>query len=323
MQRRILLFLLLVFAGLSFKPGKLSAQVSKRPFHIQYDFRKTDSFFRNDTVLNLKRKRMVTGMAVGGYLVAAAYIGGVWYGNEELTRFHFFDDWNEWQQFDKTGHLLGGYHASKWMIDLYKWSGMEKRKAILIGGTAGFLGMASIEVFDGFAQQWGASWSDLGADLVGSALAMGNQALWNENRIQLKISYLKSPYADVDSLSYLFGGNPLEWLLKDYNGHAFWVSVRMHSFLPEGKFKRIYPRWLNLAVGYGGEGMIGGYGRDNPADIRAREFRQYYVGLDIDLSNIKTRSGFLNSVFSFVNFLRIPAPALQFDRNGVKFLPLR
>lgn len=311
--RCFLLLGLLLFAAFQTR-----AQSQLPPFHVQKDFRRSNSLFRNAQSLDKKRSRYVSAIAGGGYGLSMLYLGTVWYAQEELGPFHFFNDSHEWKQIDKFGHALGGYHASRLLIDLYKWSGTEKKKALLIGGLGGLAAMSSIEVFDGFSTNWGASMSDMGANLFGSSLAVANEALWNEERIQLKVGYHKSPYADVDSLQDLFGSNPAEWFLKDYNGHSLWMSFRVHSFLPEGRFREVYPRWLNLAVGYGAEGLTGGYDDPNRAYL-SREYRQYYLGLDIDLANIRTRSGFLNSLFSVVNIVRIPLPALRFDKKGLAF----
>jgi hypothetical protein len=75
---------------------------------------------------------------------------------------------------------------------------------------------------------------------------------------------------------------------------------------------------LNLAVGYGGEGMTGGYFIEPWGAIHSREYRQFYLGLDIDLSNIKTRIGFLDAALGVLNMVRIPMPALEFSKKGVK-----
>ncbi|MEO1413741.1 MAG: DUF2279 domain-containing protein [Bacteroidota bacterium] len=293
----------------------------RRAFHYQHDYSPSQSFFQNDTTLNLKRKRWVTGIALGGYSASALYLGTVWYAAEDLAAFRFFDDSHEWKQIDKMGHALGAYHASRWMIGLYKWSGVPKKKAILTGTAAGFLAMSSIEVFDGFGETWGFSWSDVGANALGASLAAANQILWNEDRLQLKVSYMRSAYATNPDFYRLFGSNWAEWILKDYNGHTLWLSTRVHSFLPEGRFKDIYPRWLNLAVGYGAEGLEGGY-EDREGDWRNREYRQYYLSFDIDLRNIKTRHAWLHSVFEVVSIFRISMPALRYDRNGWVLLPL-
>ncbi|MDX2250076.1 MAG: DUF2279 domain-containing protein [Bacteroidia bacterium] len=314
-QRTTCFFLAFILAFFS-----LSAQDSAgvRAFHFQHDFRKADSFFQNELSLNPRRKRLVSVMGLGVYAGSMLYLGSAWYSQEDLSRFHFFNDMHEWKQIDKAGHTLGGYHSSRMMIGMYKWSGMEKNKAILYGSLSGFLAMSSIEVFDGFGETWGFSWPDIGANFLGASLAAGNQWLWNEDRIQLKVSYVPSVYAGNPDFEHLFGSNPAEWILKDYNGHTMWLSVRVHSFLPESTFRDRYPRWLNLAVGYGAEGLEGGYDDPSKAWLE-REYRQLYLSLDIDVSQIRTRSGFLNTLFSVVNIVRIPLPAVQFDKTGVGF----
>lgn len=251
----------LILLSLLSLPILLPAQRKEtlRPFHIQYDFRPQDSFYQNVESLDLKRKRTSTRILGAGYLTTMTYLGLAWYAGEDLTGFHFFDDSHEWKQMDKVGHTLGGYQGSKLMISLLKWSGVEKKRAILQGSLSGFLAMSSIELFDAFGETWGFSVADIGANALGAGLAAGNQAWWNEDRLQLKMSYIRSPYTKDPDFTRLFGSNLPEWFLKDYNGQTYWLSVRVHSFLPESKFKDKYPPWLNVAVGYGAEGLEGGY----------------------------------------------------------------
>lgn len=293
-------------------------------------YHKTEHFLEKDSLPNRKKQYLLHGLTGGAYLGMGAYLGGVWYPKQDLSKYHFFNDSHEWLQLDKAGHMLGGYTTASWMIDAYSWTGMPRKKAILLGGSVGMVAMSSIEVFDGFGKKWGASWSDIGANAIGVSLAMANQLLWNEYRIQRKYSYMPSIYTRKDSVAKYgdaLGRNIQEWILKDYNGQVHWLSFRVHSFLPEGNFKSYYPRWLNLAVGYGGNGMIGRYcqngdipgGNCDPQSvIDAREYRQYYLALDIDVSNIKTKSKTLNSVLSMINMFRIPLPALEMDRFGVR-----
>lgn len=317
MRKALLLYLLC-------STGFLSAQDlrQKRPFHIQYNFREQAAFYQNASELNPKRKRAATRIMGGAYLGLGLYLGTAWYAGEDLTGFHFFDDSHEWKQMDKVGHMLGGYHGSRYVTGLLKWSGVPREKAILQGSLSGFLAMSSIEVFDAFGESWGFSWYDIGANFIGSGMYAGNQLLWNEDRVQFKMSYIRSSYAGDPEFARIFGSTYPEWFLKDYNGQTYWLSVRVHSFLPDSKLKDIYPRWLNLAIGYGADGLEGGYHLPDES-WREREYRQLYLSLDIDLDNIQTRSGFLKRLLSVVNLIRIPLPAIQFDRNGTKVLPFK
>jgi hypothetical protein len=276
------------------------------------------SFFLADTVVNKKRVLTVAGVTLGGY--GAAYLGMyyTWYRDFPLTDFHFFNDNAEWGQVDKIGHTMGGYQGARGMIGLFKWGGLSQRKAALYGGLIGGLAMVPVELLDGLAVKWGASWGDIVADVGGGAIAFGNEMLWAEQRIQVKASYHPTYYSEARP--DLFGDKYTRYM-KDYNGHTGWLSFRVHSFLPEGKFKQKYPRWLNLAVGYGANGLLGGYedGQTTPA-IRAREYRQYYLSPDIDLSAIPTRSGALRLVLDILNCVHLPSPALEYNsKHGIQW----
>ena len=52
----------------------------------------------------------------------------------------------------------------------------------------------------------------------------------------------------------LLGSSLPEQILKDYNGQTYWFSANLHSFFKKSKI----PKWFNIAVGYGAEGMITG-----------------------------------------------------------------
>jgi hypothetical protein len=42
--------------------------------------------------------------------------------------------------------------------------------------------------------------------------------------------------------------------------------------------------------------------------------RQFYIAPDIDLTRIKTKSKFLQSIFGAFGFIKFPAPAIEFNR---------
>ena len=78
-----------------------------------------------------------------------------------------------------------------------------------------------------------------------------------------------------------------------------------------------FPKWLNLAVGFGAEGMTGG--DFNPKEVDGRtlpefeRYRQYYLAFDIELSKIQTRSSFLKGAFKLINIIHLPLPTLEFS----------
>jgi hypothetical protein len=206
------------------------------------------------------------------------------------------------------------------MMQAMNWAGYSKKNQLLIGGLSGFAYMSAIEVMDGYSEGWGFSWGDMGANALGSGFAIGQKALWNEQRIQLKFSFYQSNYAKYRT--NLLGESFASQILKDYNGQIYWLSINPSSFMKqESKF----PKWLNVAFGYGANGMIGA--RDNnfliqDADGTIRTFNRYrqgYLSLDVDFTRIKTKSRFLKSVFTCINVIKIPFPNLEVSEGKLKF----
>ena len=117
----------------------------------------------------------------------------------------------------------------------------------------------------------------------------------------------------------LYGESFYERMLKDYNAQTYWFSFNMRSFMPQSNI----PAWLNIAVGYGGDGMFGGFRNawKNEAGSEITRFdiprvRQFYLAPDIDFTRIKTRSKFLKTSFALLNAFKCPAPALMIDSKG-------
>ncbi|HLG35731.1 MAG TPA: DUF2279 domain-containing protein, partial [Bacteroidia bacterium] len=173
----------------------------------------------------------------------------------------------------------------------------------------------TIESFDGFSPRWGFSWSDVASNLTGTAILLSQQLAWNEQRIVLKYSFHNSEYRKYRPS--LLGENFPETTLKDYNGQTYWLSFNPASFC---KQNNIFPKWLNVAIGYGADGMTGG--SSNPTEVDGssipefRRFRQYYISLDIDVTKIKTSLPLLNGFFKVFGFIKIPAPAIEFNSGG-------
>ena len=180
----------------------------------------------------------------------------------------------------------------------------------------GFAFLTAVEVLDGYSSEWGASSGDIIANASGTALYVSQELMWNEQRITPKFSFHTTKYASDTTGS--FGKFLSEQILKDYNGQTYWLSVNLHSFAKGSKI----PKWLNLALGYGAEGMITGNNENTTPFLASNphRFRQFYLSLDVDLTKIKTNSHFLKTVFSVFNTVKIPAPTIEFVHfNEVKY----
>jgi len=238
----------------------------------------------------------------------------LWYKDYPQSKFHTINDFGEWLQMDKLGHVFTSYQLGRIGANVLNWSGVSKRDQLLYGATLGFVFLTTVEVFDGFSEEWGFSWSDMLANAMGSGLYIGQELLWNEQRFAIKFSFHQTKYASQrpDKL----GDGFFEELIKDYNGQTYWLSANLYSFFKESKI----PKWLNVAIGYGVDGLLTGKEETNIDPLLDQNrSRQWYLSLDIDLTKIQTDSHVLRTIFDVFNTIKVPFPAVEFtEKNGVK-----
>jgi hypothetical protein len=269
-----------------------------------------------------QRQWLIAGINVAGYGGSLIALNNAWYKGYAKTSFHSFDDSREWLQMDKTGHAWGAYNAGRGSTAMWKWAGLPHKKAVWIGGLSSIAYLTTIEILDAHSAKWGWSWSDIGANIFGSGLFMGQEFLWAEQRIQFKFSFHPKTYDETqldERADNLFGKPWYERMLKDYNAQTYWLSFNVKSFLPESN----WPAWLNVAAGYGADGMFGGFEnkwRDKTGNEIIRydipRKRQFYLAPDIDFTKIKTKSKFLKTSFALLNAFKCPAPALMINSKG-------
>lgn len=272
------------------------------------------------------RKWLIGGVTAAGYGGSFVFLSQAWYTDYPKTGFHTFNDAGEWQQVDKAGHAWTAYQTSRFTTNFWRWAGVNNKKALLYGTGSSLLYLFSIEYLDGHSAEWGWSWADVGANVFGAGLYAGQELGWKEQRIGFKFSSHQKAYDDPQlktRASDLYGAAFAERLLKDYNAQTYWLSANLRSFFPSAKL----PAWLNLSVGYGADGMFGGYQniaynkRDGSVIFDRRDvkrYRQWYLAPDVDLTKIKTKSKVLQSVFSALNVLKFPAPALEFSNGKLR-----
>ena len=275
--------------------------------------------FASDSLSVFKKRKLTLGISSLALTSASlTYFNEVWYKEYKTKSLHQFNDNKEWFQLDKCGHTFATYQTGRLMMDAMNWAGYSKKKQLIIGGLSGFTYMAAIELMDGFSDGWGFSWGDICVNALGSGFAIGQKALWNEQRIQIKFSYYNSQYARYNPK--LLGESAYSQFLKDYNGQIYWISINPSSFI---KAENKFPKWLNVAFGYGANGMIGANDNsiltENANQIYFNRYRQGYFSLDVDLTRIKTKSKILKSVFSCLNIIKIPFPNLEFSESKLKF----
>ena len=292
--KKVFLFCLLYFLGFQ--------------LNAQNNF---ESFLAPSDTLNHKRQNTVIITETALASVTLIGLNQLWYADYPKSKFHFINDNSEWLQMDKVGHLYSAYHLGRFGAEALNWSGANRKKQLIYGAGLGFAFLTAVEVFDGYSSEWGASSGDLIANAAGTALYVSQELLWKEQRITPKFSFHATKYANQkpDVLGESFN----EQILKDYNGQTYWLSVNVYSFAKGSKI----PKWLNLAFGYGADGMLSGNIQNNipNSDLNPDRFRQFYLSFDVDLTKIETKSSFLRTLFSVFNTIKIPAPTLEYSTN--------
>ncbi len=271
--------------------------------------------------LQIKRRtRFIAAANIVGYSAGMVGLYQTWYKDYPQSGFHSFNDNKEWKQMDKIGHMYSAYALSKASMELWRWTGIERKKRIWLGGMSGAMYQTVIEVLDGFSSEWGWSWGDFAANIAGSGLLTVQELAWDEQRVQMKWSFHRKHYSDPtlnQRSDDLFGKTTAERFLKDYNGQTYWLSTTLKPFFPGSNL----PEWLQLSVGTGTEGLFGGFdniGKDengqvifNRTDIARR--RQWYLSPDVDLTKIKTNKKAIKLALQIFNILKFPAPSLEYS----------
>lgn len=290
----------------------------------------TDCFAQIDTMIDAQKsqnKKILKLASVNAALYGSTMIGlyQAWYKNYPQSNFRTFNDWDEWQQMDKLGHVYSAYTMSKFGMELWMRNGIDRNKSIWIGGLTGAAYQTIIEFLDAYSAQWGWSWGDVGGNLLGSALFTAQELTWKEQRIQMKTSFHKMEYSDPElnkRSDMIFGKSFAERALKDYNGQTYWLSANLRSFFPNSKI----PKWATVSLGTGASGMFGAranLAKDNFGNIifdrtNISRTRKWYLAPDVDLTKIKTKKKSIKTLLFVLNSLKFPLPAIEFSNDKVR-----
>lgn len=273
------------------------------------------SFLKPSDTLDTKRQKAVFVSETAFSVVSLVGLNQLWYADYPRSKFHLINDNEEWLQIDKIGHLYSSYHLGRLGSEMLQWSGASQQRQLLYGAGLGFAFLTAVEVLDGFSSEWGASSGDVIANATGTTLYVSQQLIWNEQRIVPKFSFHTTRFAK--NRPEVLGANFSEQILKDYNGQTYWLSANLKSFFKASKI----PKVLNIAIGYGADGMLVGNGENSTlfSDENWTKSRQFYLSLDLDLTKIETKSHFLKTFFSIFSVLKIPAPTLEYSgREGFR-----
>jgi hypothetical protein len=238
----------------------------------------------------------------GGALLALAttitlYQQG-WYADSTVGPFNFKVDWDYSEQFDKLGHTFGGWMSAYCSYEAFIASGLSKDDAALWGSIGGLFFQTFMEVQDGFHTTYGFDWTDQAANTLGAAYFYAQQEIPSLQNFNLKWSVGTSGRDAAREAAQMHS----RLIVDDYDRQNVWLSAKVHNLLPE-EARPYWPRWLQLAVGYGVKDVeLNGY----------EAYRTLYLSLDYDLVALLPDMGsFGNWLVQGINNFHLPAPALQ------------
>ena len=281
----------------------------------------------------VKKRALAVGITAAtlytGTLIA---VNEFWYKGFPRSSFHTFNDWGEWENMDKYGHAFSAYAETKLFYHASRWTGLSDKKSAIAAIAFSTLAQTSIEVLDGHSTNWGWSWHDVAFNTGGTLLFGVQQYAWGDQRIKMKFSYSPTSYSTTtimndnvsssifDRAQESFGTGAAERLIKDYNAQTIWLSANIKSIIAIEDSK--FPAWLNIAVGYGAENLLGAFGNGwvrNGTSFRPNNFerhRQLFLSFDIDLEKLPVRNKALKGLLKIVNLIKIPSPTMEFNSIG-------
>jgi hypothetical protein len=251
--------------------------------------------------ISLWKTGLVSGVTIGAGIWLHNYQKNAWWSGQRRS-FHFYPDWDYAMYADKAGHFFDGAFIHNLYRGAFEWSGFSPTAAMWMGTAFSIAYLTDIEIEDGFATDWGFSWGDELANILGAMYPVAQHYWTPLKEFNLKWSYFPSPA--------LREGKKQGAFIDDYDGQTVWLSMGIHYFLPK-KAKKYWPDFLNLALGYG----VKDYHEPNA-------YKNFYIAFDYDLRKlIPGDSKFLLWFKDVINHFRIfPAPGIRINNKGVEYV---
>ena len=273
------------------------------------------SFFTASDSLNKNRAIAVTSFIGSSWTISTVCLYQVWYADYPKSKFHTFNDFHNWLQMDKAGHFYTANKLSGVTSSFFQWSGVSRRKSVLIGSGIGLGLQTTLEIMDGTSSEWGFSWSDMAFNTAGALSYTSQELLWEEQRFVFKFSYHPTEFAAIRPS--VLGSTFAESFFKDYNGQTYWLSFSPASFMQSSKLLE----WLCLSLGYSVNQKLVGDQEVyiNPVtNSTYHSQRELVFSLDIDFSKLQIKRQWLKTVVKQLNYVKIPFPALILSNGSLK-----
>jgi len=232
----------------------------------------------------------------------------------ETGEFRIIEDGNYALYSDKIGHTYGAYLSSYFFTEMLLWSGFGYDISHILGPSLGILYTLYVEIMDGFAYGWGFSPSDFYCNVIGSTFFSLQHFIPFLQNFNYKFVYIPADWHGE------LTRKPHSFFIDDYASHTFYMSVNVHNLLPKN-LKKYWPDWLQITFGYGVRNLCDGNVAEYNCDLSRGKIYdnnvvgsiRYIIGLDYDLIKIlPDGSPFWNWLRQTLNFVKLPAPAIEF-----------
>jgi hypothetical protein len=248
------------------------------------------------------RLAVVGGTVVLGMAAVHVYQQSGWWKDNQ-TSFHFREDLDYGKGVDKLGHFYGATVLTFLFSRSLEWAHLSREHALLLGAGTSLLFQTYVEVRDGFSA-WGFDRVDFLANVGGAFYPVIQHHVPLLRSFNMKFSYHPSELLDNPGGIGFRGQKHI--MFDDYEGQTFWLSMKVDNLLPSGA-KPFWPDWLDIVVGYGARQV---------ASPEAHGI--YLIGIDFDMTRIIPQdTAFLRTLSEALNFIRLPAPAVQVSPNAV------
>lgn len=244
------------------------------------------------------RLGLVSGVTIGGFILGHVVLSNLWWkGEKSEFRFDWEHDWHYALGADKLGHFYFPYLTTNIYRQAFAWSGIDTVTSVWLAGGVAFTYQTYIEVKDGFSKEWGFSWGDFSANLLGASYPVVQEYIPPLRDFTFKISFYPSE-------RFRNGSNSA--IIDDYESTFHWLSINVHNLLPEA-WRASYPSWLNLAVGHSVTAL----------DDRGGGEHQIFLSFDWNLDALPSGGWLWNLLKHNLNFYKLPAPAVRISPGVV------
>jgi hypothetical protein len=254
--------------------------------------------------LGIERKTLLNYSLVA-YSLSSFYVEYQWWWKGNYRKFQYGNDGfanNYSLGVDKAGHFYTSYFYFNALYECMEWGGFDEQTKLLTSIAIPAFYALSIEINDGFTM-----FSFSGYDLTANMAGIGYGVLQRQFPILQNFKFKWSYYPSGTVTVTAKGKFPIA---SDYDGHIYWLSVDVHGLLPS-HLKNYWPKFLNLAVGYGAKNVSHQntwLGEINSSGPPARKFA---VSLDYNLVSFNIEDDLLYTVRNIVDYFRFPAPGVR------------